>query len=160
MAGLLWRSRQREEGYEVSGRRRVRVETTINTDCCRPEVYGVKMGKRVGILLMRHLLEAVRQRRVEVADSEPYWLAPEQYREHGDGGMEFLPSEAREFMAYVREQSFCPVGIVVLDEEGGCRTFVDERVIPEGDREVALRVFHTHAYFWFVHRLSSEKEQA
>lgn len=31
--------------------------------------------------------------------------------------MEFLPYEARELMAYVREESFCPVGIVVLDDE-------------------------------------------
>lgn len=54
------------------------------------------MEKRVGILLMRHLLEAVRERRIDVADSEPYWLSPEQYRERDDGGMEFLPSEARE----------------------------------------------------------------
>ena len=118
------------------------------------------MGKRVGILLMRHLLEAVRQQRIDVADSEPYWLTPEQYRERDDGGIEFLPSEARGFMAYVREQGFQPVGIVVLDDEGCCRTFVDECVIPEGDRELALRVFHTHAYFWFMYRLSFNEEQA
>lgn len=57
---------------------RLRFETPINTDRRRPEAFiEGKMGKRVGILLMRHLQEAVRQRRVDVADSEPYWLAPE-----------------------------------------------------------------------------------
>ena len=110
------------------------------------------MGKRVGILLMRHLLEAVRQRKTDVADSEPHWLTAGQYRERDDGGIELLSSEATELMTYARERSFRPIGLVVLDDEGGCRTFVDERVIPEGDRELALKVFHTHAYFWFLIR--------
>lgn len=109
------------------------------------------MAKRVGILLMRNLPQAVRQRKIEVADSEPYWLSPEQYRERHDGGMEFLPSEAREFMAYVSERSFQPVGLVVLNGQGDCRTFVDENAILECDREFALRVFHVHCYFWFLH---------
>ncbi|SRR5258706_14546832 len=118
------------------------------------------MGKRVGTLMMRHLLEAVRQRRVDVADSEAHWLTSEQYHEREDGGIELIPARAHELMTYAQDQSFQPVGMVVLEDEGRCRTFVDERVIPEGDRELALRVFHTHAYFWFVHVPLLEKKQA
>ena len=118
------------------------------------------MGKRVGVLLMRHLLEAVRQRKTDVADSEPHWLTTEQYRERDDGGIELLPSEAPELMTYTRQQSFRPVGMVVVDAQGGSRTFIDENAILGCDREVALQIFHTHAYFWFVHVPSLEKEEA
>ena len=118
------------------------------------------MEKKVAVLLMRHLLEAVRQGRVEVADSEPYWLTSQQYRERQDGTIELLPSETPELITHAREQSFRPVGIVVLDDQGGCRTFVDENSLPREDRELALRIFHTHAYFWFVHVPLLEKEQA
>lgn len=107
------------------------------------------MGKRVGILLMRHLLEAVRQRKTDVADSEPHWLTAEQYRERDDGGIELLPSEATELMTYARERSFRPIGLVVLNDQGDCRTFIDENAILECDREFALLIFHTHVYFWF-----------
>ena len=109
---------------------------------------------------MRHLLEAVRQRKIDMVDSEPHWLSSDQYRERPDGGYELLPFKADELMTYAQVRSFQPVGIVVLDDEGSCRTFVDERVFPEDDRELALKVFHTHAYFWFVHVPSLEKEQA
>jgi len=109
------------------------------------------MGKRVGILLMRHLLEAVRQRKVEIADSEPHWLTSEQYRELDDGRIEFRPTSAPDLTTYAREQSFRPVGMVVLDDQDGCRTFVDECALPKDDHEFALRIFHTHAYFWFIH---------
>lgn len=110
------------------------------------------MGKRVGILLMRHFLEAVRQRRIDVADSEPHWLTSDQYRELEDGRIELFPSSAPELMAHARLQSFRPVGLVVLDDDQGrCRPFIDERVIVGCDREFALLVFHAHAYFWFIH---------
>jgi hypothetical protein len=108
---------------------------------------------------MRHLLEAVRQRKIDMADSEPHWLTSEQYHEHQDGTLELLPSEAPELMAHAREQRFRPVGMVVLDDQGGCRTLVDENAILECDRDFALHVFHVHAYFWFVHIPSLEREQ-
>ena len=108
---------------------------------------------------MRHLLEAVRQRKIDVADSEPQWLTGEQYRERDDGIMELLPSETPELMTHAREQSFRPVGMVVVSDQGDCRTFIEENAILECDREFALHVFHTHAYFWFVHVPSLEKER-
>jgi hypothetical protein len=118
------------------------------------------MEKRVGVLLMRHLTEAVQQRKIDVADSEPHWLSSDQYRERDDGGVELLPSNAPELMTYAREKSFRPLGMVLVNDQGACRTFIDENSILECDREFALRVFHTHAYFWFVHVPSLEKQQA
>lgn len=116
------------------------------------------MDKRVGILLMRHLLEAVRRRCIDFADSEPYWLTSEQYRELPDGRIELFPSAAPELMRYAREQSFQPVGLVVVDEQrGGCRPFIDDNAIVGCDREFALLVFHTHAYFWFVQLPSAKR---
>lgn len=117
------------------------------------------MGKRVGVLLMRHLLEAVRQRRVDFADSEPYWVTSEQYRELEDGRIEFSPSRAPDLMAHARQQSFRPVGLVVIDDQGGCRPFVDENAILGCDRQFALLVFHTHAYFWFIHIPALSKQE-
>jgi hypothetical protein len=117
------------------------------------------MAKRVGVLLMRHLTEAVRQRKIDVADSEAHWLSSDQYRERDDGTVELLPSEAPDLVTYARLQSFRPVGMVIVSDEGDCRTFIDENAILECDREFALYVFHTHAYFWFVHVPSLEKEQ-
>jgi hypothetical protein len=108
---------------------------------------------------MRDLLEAVRRRRIDVADSEPHWLTSEQYHEREDGTIELLPSNAPELMTYAREKSFRPVGMVLLNNQGDCRTFIDENAILECDREFALHVFHVHAYFWFVHVPSLEKER-
>jgi hypothetical protein len=120
----------------------------------------VWVEKKVAVLLMRHLLEAVRQRRIEVADSAPYWLTGEQYRERDDGTVELLPSEAPDLVTYARLQSFRPVGMVLVSDQGDCRTFIDENAILECDREFALHVFQVHAYFWFVHVPLLEKEQA
>jgi len=109
------------------------------------------MGKRVAVLLVRHLSEAVRQRRVEVVDSEPYWLTPEQYRERDDGTLEMHPSDVPDLMTYARQHAFRPLGMVVINEEGDYSDFVDETALPEHDREFALQIFHTHAHYWFIY---------
>lgn len=109
------------------------------------------MAKQVGILLMRHLHEAVRQHRIEVADSEPCWLTADQYRERVDGGMELLPSNAYELMSYARNQSFRPTGIIVINDDGDYRDYIDESALPELDKDFALQVFHAHAHFWFIY---------
>jgi hypothetical protein len=109
------------------------------------------MAKHVGILLMRHFHEAVRQHRIEVADSEPHWLTSNQYREREDGGIELLPWNAHELMTHAREQSFRPVGMIVINDEGDYWDYVDENTLPEDDRDFALRVFHTHAHFWLLY---------
>ena len=131
----------------------MRVEATINTESCPPGTpkASQRMAKQVGVLLMRHLHEAVRQRRIEVADSEPRWLSAEQYRECDDGGIELLPWSAPELMIYAREQSFQVVGIIVINDEGDYWDYVDENALPENDRDFALRVFHAHAHFWFLY---------
>lgn len=109
------------------------------------------MAKQVGVLLMRHLHEAVRQHRIEVADSEPRWLSAEQYRECVDGGIELLPWNAPELMTYARCQDFRPIGMIVINDEGDYSDYVDENSLPENDRDFALRVFHAHAHFWFLY---------
>jgi len=78
------------------------------------ENAGPLYKKRVAVLLVGHLLEALRQRRIEVADSEPHWLASSQYR-HRDGGIELLPANAGDLMAYASERSFLPLGLVIVD---------------------------------------------
>ncbi|HEX6503459.1 MAG TPA: hypothetical protein VF011_09430 [Terriglobales bacterium] len=84
----------------------------------------------------------MRQRRIEVADSEPRWLTAEQYRECVDGGIELLPWNARELMSYARQQSLRLVGMIVINDEGDYWDYVDENSLPENDRDFALRVFH------------------
>ncbi|HKV79959.1 MAG TPA: hypothetical protein VJP02_17555 [Candidatus Sulfotelmatobacter sp.] len=108
------------------------------------------MAKRVGTLLMRNLAEAIRQRRIDLGDSEPRWLESEKCRELEDGRIEFSPSKAPELMAYAEAQGFRPVGLVVMDDQGGCRPLIDEEAILGCDRDFALRVFHLHAQFWFL----------
>lgn len=131
----------------------MRVEATINTESCPhgTSKAPARMAKQVGVLLMRHLHEAVRQHRIDVADSEPRWLSAEQYRQCDDGGIELLPWNAQELMTYAREQSFRPVGMIVINNDGDYRDYVDENALPESDRDFALRVFHAHAHFWFLH---------
>ena len=58
-----------------------------------PELPTLRHRKQVAVLLVRHLFEALRQRRIEVSDSEPHWLTPWQYRERG-GGIELVPGNA------------------------------------------------------------------
>ena len=69
---------------------------------------GATMPKRVAGLLVGKLPEALGERRIEVADSEPYWPRSDQYNEH-DGGAEPLPSMAPELMAYCKEKRLRPL---------------------------------------------------
>jgi hypothetical protein len=46
-------------------------------------------------------------RRIEAADTEPYWLTSDQYHEH-DGGFQLLPAMAGDMI--ISAQSFAPSG--------------------------------------------------
>jgi hypothetical protein len=112
------------------------------------EFPTVRHRKQVAVLLVRHLFEALRQRRIEVADSEPHWLTPWQYRERG-GGIELLPGNAGSLMGYAREQSFLPLGVVTVDEDGEYWEYFNDDPFSAQDREFALKLFLAHTHFWF-----------
>lgn len=69
----------------------------------------------MALLLVAHLADALKQRNIDVADSEPYWLEPEQYHER-DGGVEFLPGMAGDLMAYIGTNNLRPLGVVIVEE--------------------------------------------
>jgi hypothetical protein len=105
------------------------------------------MGTRVAVLLVRNLSEALHERRIEIADSELHWLFPEQCEE-ADGGIQLFPSRAPELMQYARENNFCPLGVVVLAENGDFSDFMNEDAIPTEDLDFAKHLFLVHALFW------------
>lgn len=117
------------------------------------------MAKRVAVLLVGNLPEALRDRRVRTAHSEPYWLESEQYIECGDGGVQFFPSKASELMIYAREHDLCPLGIVIVNEQGDYSDFLNDDAIAPDDREFARRLFQTHAHFWFCYLPSLADQQ-
>jgi len=105
------------------------------------------MAKRVAVLLVRNLSEALHQRRIEIADSELHWLFPEQCEE-ADGGIQLFPSRAPNLMQYARRNNFRPLGIVILAENGDFSDFMNDDAIPVGDLDFAKHLFHLHALFW------------
>ena len=105
------------------------------------------MPERVAVLLVRNLSQALRERRIEAADSEPFWLSPEQYAEQG-GGMQFFPSKATDLMHYARENNFRPLGIMILAENGDFSDFMNDEGIAPEDLDFAKHLFHVHAVFW------------
>jgi hypothetical protein len=111
------------------------------------------MPKRVAALLIGNLSEALRRQCIEAADSEPYWLHPDQYNER-DGGVELLPARAREMMAYCKGKNMCPLGIVILTENGDYADYInsdnlDGDPVSLVDREFATKLVQAHAHFWF-----------
>jgi hypothetical protein len=70
------------------------------------------MAKRVAVLLVRNLSDALHGRRIEIADTELHWLIPGQYQE-GDWGVRFFPSRASERL----------VGLLHIPELRGCPSF-------------------------------------
>jgi len=105
------------------------------------------MAKRVGVLLVRHLSEALHGRRIEIADSELHWLIPGQCEE-GDWGVRFFPSRAPELIQYARQNNFRPLGIVILAENGDFSDFMNDDAISAEDLDFAKHLFHVHALFW------------
>jgi hypothetical protein len=108
------------------------------------------MSKRVAILLVGNLCEALQQRSIETADSEPYWLRPEQYSER-DGGVELLPAMADDLIDYAKRNDLHPLGIVIMNERGDYFDYINDDPIPLTDREFAKRLFQVHAHFWFCY---------
>ena len=111
------------------------------------------MAKRVAVLLIGNLTEALRRRSVETANSEPYWLRPDQYRER-DGGVEFLPATAPELVAYCRQNNMYPLGLVTLAQNGDYADYIDSDYIGKNeilsrDQKFVTKLFQSHAHFWF-----------
>jgi len=104
--------------------------------------------KRVAILLVAHLAEALRQRDVQAAQSEPYWLTPDQYCQH-DGGVEVIPAMVGDLIDYASGNNLRPLGVVIVGEDTGYCEYPNERPIAPADRAFALELFRLHAHFWF-----------
>jgi hypothetical protein len=105
------------------------------------------MAKRVTVLLVRKLSDALRERRIETADSELHWLTPGQCEE-SDGGIQLFPSRALELTQYAQENNFRPLGVVVLAENGDFSDLMNEDAIATEDLDFAKHLFHVHALFW------------
>jgi hypothetical protein len=108
---------------------------------------SVGMAKRVAVLLVRNLSEALHERRIETADSELHWLMSAQCEER-DGGVQLFPWLAPELMQFARENNFRPLGVVVLDENGNFSDFMNEDAIATEDLDFAKHLFRVHALFW------------
>lgn len=106
------------------------------------------MPNRVAVLLVGNFSEALRQRRVRLANSEPYWLTSEQYAER-DGGVYLLPAQAPELVDYARKNSMRPLGVIVVAETGDYSEFMNEDAIAPQDMDFAKRLFESHAHYWF-----------
>jgi hypothetical protein len=117
------------------------------------------MAKRVAVLLVRNLSEALHEHRLEIADSELHWLTPEQCEER-DGGMQLFPSRAPELMQYARQNNFRPLGIVILAENGDFSDFMNEDAILAEDLDFAKHLFHIHALFWCFYFPSAPDQDA
>jgi hypothetical protein len=104
--------------------------------------------KRVAVLLIRNLSEALRQRSIEAAGSEPYWLRPGQYQEH-DGGVAVIPAMASDLIAYATSNHLRLLGLVIVNEDGDYHEYFNQEPLSPADREFALRLFQAHAHFWF-----------
>jgi hypothetical protein len=109
------------------------------------ETEGI--GKRVAVLLVRNLSDALRERRIEMADSELHWLIPGQCEESG-GDVQLFPFRSLELMQYAQENNFRPLGVVVLADNGDFSDFMNEDAIATEDLEFAKHLFHVHALFW------------
>jgi len=105
------------------------------------------IAKRVAVLLIRNLSDALRERRIETADSELHWLMLGQCEE-SEGGIQLFPSRSLELMQYARENNFRPLGVVVLAENGDFSDFMNEDAIATEDLDFAKHLFHVHALFW------------
>ena len=73
----------------------------IQTKNCRVP----HMSKRVAILLAKYLSRAVLGRCIEAAETEPYWLRPDQYHEC-DGGVQLQPELAGDLIAHAERNHF------------------------------------------------------
>src|SRR5947209_166021 len=98
--------------------------------------------------MVSNLPEALRQRSIQAAASEPYWLRPDQYHERG-GGVELLPGLGGDMIAYCKQEDLHPLGIVILHENGDYFDYINDDAIPSTDREFARQLFEAHAHFWF-----------
>lgn len=111
------------------------------------------MAKRVAVLLIGNLSEALRKRSIKAANSEPYWLRPDQYHEHGDG-VEFIPESAPGMVAYCKKMNMYPLGLVALAENGDYADYIDSDYISRNeilsrDQKFVTSLFQMHAHFWF-----------
>ncbi len=111
------------------------------------------MAKKVAVLLIGNLTEALRQRSVKTSESEPYWLRADQYQEY-EGGVKFLPASAPDMVEYCKKKNMYPLGLVALAEDGDYSDYIDSDYIAHNeilsrDKTFVTKLFQMHAHFWF-----------
>src|SRR5580700_1529827 len=102
---------------------------------------------KVAILLVRNINRALLRRRVDVVDSEPFWLRPEQYEER-DGDVLLLRARAGDMFTYAKCNQLHPLGIVVVNEVGEYVEYFNQGLILISplDRDFAEKLFRAHAH--------------
>lgn len=107
------------------------------------------MSKQVAILLIRDLSKALLRRRIQDVQSEPYFLAAQEYVEC-DGGVQLSPEGADGMIEYSHRNHLRPLGVVVVGEDGHfIGYFNHDAILSPLDREFAKKLFHAHVHFWF-----------
>jgi hypothetical protein len=105
------------------------------------------MRKRVGVVLMTNLADALRHDELVTANSELYWFGEDQYVEHA-GGVRLLPGNSGRLTANAKTNDLHPLGVVIVDENGDWYDFLIEKAIALRYREVARRLLRKHLQFW------------
>lgn len=107
------------------------------------------MHKQVAALLVRHVRRALLTRQIGAADSQPYWLTPEQHVEHA-GEVQLIPTKIGDVISYAEQNHMKILGVVIVTGDGEYTDLFnrDPHVSPI-DNEFLRQLFHAHAHFWF-----------
>ena len=109
---------------------------------------STRIMKCVAILLVKNLPEALRQRDIRAAQSDPYWLKPNQFCER-DGGIEVIPAVVDDLIAYAGCHNLFALGSIIVGKDTDYCEYLNEGPIAQADRAFALELFQSHAHFWF-----------
>jgi len=102
----------------------------------------------IAILMVKNLAVALTERNIEAAESDLYWLGPDQYRER-DGGVKFARETFGEVIDFAEENGLFPLGFVIIYEDGKRRGFVNDAAFLPNHRAFAEKMFRVHQRFWF-----------
>lgn len=102
----------------------------------------------IAILMVKNLAVALTERNIEAAESDLYWLRPDQFRER-DGGVEFARETFGEIIDFAEKNGLFPLGFVITYEDGKRRGFLNDGPLLPSDREFGKKLFRAHQSFWF-----------
>jgi hypothetical protein len=105
------------------------------------------MKKRVGVMLMTNLADALRHDELPTANSELYWFGEDQYFERA-GGVRVVPGNGGRVVAYARANNLHPIGVVLVDEDGTWHDLLIDKGIATTYRGTARHLLRTHLQFW------------